>query len=204
MLNTQYLKGVDPTQDQWKQIAVMMKKHNHIPLFDAAYQGFASGSLDLDAFPIRHFLENGFQMFVAQSYSKNMGLYGERIGACHIVTKSKTTADNIMSQLKTLARINYLTPPMHGALIVHRILSNPSYFKRWESEFSAIAGRIIKMRNLLRSELERLKTPGNWEHITNQIGMFSFTGLTEPQCTILIDECHIYMLKDGRINMVRI
>jgi len=155
-----------------------MKKNELVPLFDTAYQGFASGSLEKDAFPIRLFLERGFQMLVTQSYAKNMGLYGERVGALHVVTLSTKTAENVLSQLKMIIRPMYSSPPMHGALIVHKILSNPIYFTRWENELSSISNRIIQVRKLLRDELERLKTPGNWEHITNQIGMFSYTGLS--------------------------
>jgi len=154
-----------------------MKKRDLIPFFDTAYQGFASGDLERDAFPIRHFLENGFQMFVSQSYAKNMGLYGERIGALHVVTLNTTTAENVLSQLKIIIRPMYSSPPMHGALIVAKILSKPEYFQRWKEELSSISNRIIQVRKILRDELESLKTPGNWEHITNQIGMFSYTGL---------------------------
>jgi aspartate aminotransferase len=81
--------GVDPTQDEWKQIAEVMNKRKLFPFFDSAYQGFASGDLVKDAFPVRYFVEQGFNMLVAQSYAKNMGLYGERIGALHIVTPNK-------------------------------------------------------------------------------------------------------------------
>ena len=155
-----------------------MKKKDLIPYFDIAYQGFASGCLERDAFPIRHFLEKGFQMIVAQSFAKNMGLYGERIGALHVVTLNAKTAENVLSQLKLLIRPMYSSPPMHGALIAAKILSNPVYTKKWKDELFEVSNRIISVRKLLRDELERLNTPGNWEHITNQIGMFSYTGLT--------------------------
>jgi aspartate/tyrosine/aromatic aminotransferase len=169
--------GVDPSQDQWRQIADVMKKRDLIPFFDTAYQGFASGCLERDAFAIRLFMERGFQMLVSQSYAKNMGLYGERIGALHVVCLNTKTADNVLSQLKLIIRPMYSSPPMHGALIVTKILSNPEYFQRWKNELNAISNRIITIRKLLRDELESLKTPGTWEHITNQIGMFSYTGL---------------------------
>jgi aspartate/tyrosine/aromatic aminotransferase len=77
-----------------------MKKNSLIPFFDSAYQGFASGDLEKDAWPIRYFISEGHQMIVAQSFAKNMGLYGERIGALHIVTSNKDTADKVLSQLK--------------------------------------------------------------------------------------------------------
>lgn len=68
--------GVDPSQEMWKKIAVVMKKKSMIPYFDSAYQGFASGDVDKDAWAIRYFIEEGFQMIISQSFAKNMGLYG--------------------------------------------------------------------------------------------------------------------------------
>lgn len=194
--------GVDPTQDQWIQIAKVMSERKLIPFFDTAYQGFASGCIDKDAFPIRHFNEQGFQMVVAQSYAKNMGLYGERIGAFHVVASSKPTADKVLSQLKLVIRPMYSSPPVHGSLIVYKILSNKEYLAKWKYELSLVSKRIIEMRQLLRGELERLNTPGSWAHITNQIGMFSYTGLSEKQCETLINQYHVYLLKNGRISMV--
>lgn len=92
--------GVDPTQEQWKQICEVMKGNSLIPLFDSAYQGFASGSLEKDIWPVRYFLEQGFNMMVCQSFAKNMGLYGERVGALHFVVSNKDIADKLLSQLK--------------------------------------------------------------------------------------------------------
>lgn len=92
--------GVDPTQDQWKQICEVMKSNSLIPFFDSAYQGFASGNLEKDIWPVRYFLEQGFNMFVCQSFAKNMGMYGERIGALHIVVGNKDVADRLSSQVK--------------------------------------------------------------------------------------------------------
>jgi aspartate aminotransferase len=48
-----------------------------LPFFDAAYQGLASGDLWEDAWPVRHFVNRGFEIFIAQTFSKNMGLYGK-------------------------------------------------------------------------------------------------------------------------------
>ena len=92
--------GVDPTESEWKDICQVMKNNSLTPFFDSAYQGFASGDLQKDAWPIRLFSEEGFQMLIAQSFAKNMGLYGERIGALHVLTSAKDTADKVLSQLK--------------------------------------------------------------------------------------------------------
>jgi aspartate/tyrosine/aromatic aminotransferase len=106
---------------------------------------------------------------------------------------------------RIIARKMYSNPPMHGALIVAKILNNKENFAAWQKELKDdVANRIIKMRKLLRAELERIGAPGTWDHITNQIGMFSFTGLSTKQCEILIDKYHIYLLKSGRISMAGI
>lgn len=178
-----------------------MKEKSLLPIFDSAYQGFASGDLIRDAFAIRYFQEQGFQMIVTQSFAKNMGLYGERVGAIHFVAADKDTAERVLSQLKIVIRAQYSNPPAHGAKIAAAILTDPKNFQEWQKELSMVSQRILDMRNLLRSKLEALKAPGSWEHITNQIGMFSYTGLTPEQCEILINKYHIYLLKNGRISM---
>ena len=121
--------GVDPSSDEWKKVAEIMKKKKLIPYFDSAYQGFASGDIIRDASSIRYFVEQGFDMFVSQSYAKNMGLYGERVGALHVVTKDKEIASRVLSQLKIIIRANISSPPIHGARIAERVLSNDANFK---------------------------------------------------------------------------
>jgi aspartate aminotransferase len=96
----------------------------------------------------------------------------------------------------------YSNPPVHGALIVHKILSNPEYFTKWAEELELVSKRILEMRHLLKNRLEELKTPGKWDHIVNQIGMFSYTGLSEKICDTLINKYHVYMLRNGRISLV--
>ena len=194
--------GVDPSMDDWKRIADVMEKKKLIPFFDTAYQGFASGDLIKDSASVRYFAERNFSMFVAQSYAKNMGLYGERVGALHIVTPNKETSAKVLSQLKLVIRASYSSPPLTGARIAERILNNEAHFNDWSKELKAIAERVISVRQAMRSRLEDMKTPGNWEHITNQIGMFSFTGLNEAQVGHLVNKYHIHMLKNGRMAMV--
>lgn len=193
--------GIDPTPDQWKQIAAVLKKKNHYPFFDNAYQGFASGDLQKDAFAIRYFAEQGFQMIVTQSYSKTIGLYGERAGAFHILSSSSNIADNLITQLRIVVRVNYSNPPLHPMRIVTKVLSSKVLYSNWLDELKIVAGRIIQMRKLLREELERIGAPGKWDNITNQIGMFSYTGLSETQSERMINDHHVYMLKNGRISM---
>jgi len=193
--------GVDPSEDQWRQLAEVMRAKKLFPLMDSAYQGYASGSLDKDAFAIRLFLSQGFELMLCQSFAKNLGLYGERIGMLHVVCASAAAAKAVLSQLKLVIRPMYSSPPKRGAELVVRVLGSEARFKAWQEELAAMASRILEVRSLLRGGLERKGTPGTWRHITDQIGMFSFTGLTPPMCEVLIQKHHIYLLKSGRISL---
>lgn len=198
--------GVDPTRDQWKEIAKVVRAKKHFPFFDCAYQGFASGDLENDAWAVRYFVEQGFELCVAQSFAKNFGLYGERAGAFHFVTGAGTDAANtigrIGSQLAILQRSEISNPPAYGARIASLVLNDESLFEEWEANLRTMSGRIVDMRMALRYNLEKLNgQPGSWKHITEQIGMFTFTGLTEKQVLKLREDAHVYMTKNGRISM---
>ncbi|KLO20637.1 glutamic oxaloacetic transaminase AAT1 [Schizopora paradoxa] len=193
--------GVDPTQDQWREISDIVKEKKLFPFFDMAYQGFASGSTSRDAFAVRHFVSEGQQIALSQSFAKNMGLYGERVGAFSLITADPEEKARVDSQLKIVIRPMYSNPPVHGARIANTILSSPELYSQWESEVKGMADRIISMRDKLFNTLVDLKTPGEWGHIKSQIGMFSFTGLTPPQTKALAEKAHIYMTADGRISM---
>jgi len=196
--------GVDPTEEQWKQIANVMKERKLMPLLDSAYQGYASGDVKKDAFAIRLFLSMGFEMMLCQSFAKNIGLYGERIGMLHVVCGDADLAKAVLSQLKMVIRPMYSSPPKHGAELVLKILGNGERCKAWMQELTGMADRILEVRSLLRKGLEDKGTPGQWNHITDQIGMFSYTGLPAAACERLIDRHHIYLLKSGRISLAGI
>lgn len=185
-----------------------------------AYQGFASGSTARDAFAVRHFVSQGHQIALAQSFAKNMGLYGERVGAFSLTTADPSEKARVDSQLKILIRPLYSNPPLHGARIASTILADEALHVQWEGEVKGMADRIISMREKLYEMLTHdLKTPGEWSHIKSQIGMFrsdliscyvvfkrlnnvdSFTGLTAPQTKVLAEKAHVYMTADGRISM---
>lgn len=193
--------GCDPTQDQWRQIASVLAKNSGFPIFDTAYQGFASGNPDQDAWPLRLFAESGFEMFVTSSFSKNFGLYNERVGQLTVMTRDSQYNHAVRSQLEILARVSYSNPPSHGALIISTILNSPALKHEWHQNLKFMAHRIQDMRHLLKNELERIGTPGKWDHIITQIGMFSYTGLSEQQCTWLVNNRSVYLMKSGRINM---
>jgi aspartate aminotransferase len=196
--------GVDPTEAQWKAISEAVKAGDHFPFFDMAYQGFASGSTDKDAFALRYFLKEGHLPALAQSFAKNMGLYGERVGAFSIVTASPEEKARVDSQVKILVRPLYSNPPVHGARVASTILNDPALNKQWLGEVKDMAERIIKMRALLKDNLQKLGSKHNWDHITSQIGMFAYTGLKPEQMTKLAEEHSVYATKDGRISVAGI
>lgn len=201
--------GVDPTKEQWAQIAKVVKEKKLFPLFDSAYQGFASGDLDADAYAVRYFVEQDFELICCQSFAKNFGLYSkhfsyshsscpilvisshrnsinfmilvqftdERVGNMTIVSHDKDALARSLSQITLIIRGMYSNPPNHGARIVASALNNPELFEEWRGCIRTMSGRIRDMRLGLKSRLDALGTPGNWDHVVNQIGMFSYTGL---------------------------
>lgn len=193
--------GVDPKPEQWAEMSAVIKRRNLFPFFDMAYQGFASGDVAKDAFAVRAFLRDGHQIALAQSYAKNMGLYGERVGAFSLVTSSKDEADRTMSQIKIVIRPMYSNPPINGARLVSEILGDAELRKQWLSDVKLMADRIISVRSTLRNNLKELGSSRNWSHITDQIGMFCFTGMNQAQCERLTKEYSVYLTKDGRISM---
>jgi aspartate aminotransferase len=164
---------VDPTPAQWKDISDIVKERKLFPFFDMAYQGFASGSTDRDALAVRLFVSEGHQIALAQSFAKNMGLYGERVGAFSLTTADPDEKARVESQLKIIVRPMYSNPPIHGPRIANAILTNPGLYGEWEAEVKGMAERIIGMRERLYNELTKThQTPGEWGHIKSQIGMF--------------------------------
>ncbi|KAI1887038.1 hypothetical protein AGOR_G00201920 [Albula goreensis] len=193
--------GTDPTPDEWKKIAEVMKRRNLFVFFDSAYQGFASGSLDKDAWAIRYFVSEGFELLCAQSFSKNFGLYNERVGNLTVVAKDSENLTRVMSQMEKIVRTTWSNPPSQGARLVAITLNTPELFAEWKDNVKTMADRVLLMRAELKAKLQALKTPGTWDHITQQIGMFSFTGLNPKQVEYMIKEKHIYLMASGRINM---
>jgi len=193
--------GVDPSRDEWVRIADLCERNQLIPFFDCAYQGYATGDLEADRFAVQLFEKRGIEMLISQSYSKNMGLYGERVGCASIVCKTAEAAKAAGTQLRGVVRPMYSNPPKHGAYIAKRILGNPQYYNAWKEELQDMSNRILEMRTMLRNEVERLGTPGTWNHITDQIGMFTFTGLTREQVLYMRKKYHIYFLESGRISI---
>ncbi|XP_078256767.1 aspartate aminotransferase, mitochondrial isoform X1 [Rhinoraja longicauda] len=193
--------GVDPKPEEWKEIAAVVKQRNLFPFFDMAYQGFASGDADRDAWAMRYFVDQGQNLVLSQSFAKNMGLYGERVGGFTVICSDADEAKRVESQLKILIRPLYSNPPLNGARIAATLMNTPDLRKEWLEEVKEMANRIISMREQLVSNLKKEGSIHNWQHITEQIGMFCFTGLKPEQVERLTKEFSIYMTKDGRISV---
>jgi aspartate aminotransferase len=192
--------GIDPTAEQWKTLAEMSLAKGWLPLFDFAYQGFARG-LEEDAEGLRIFAASHKELIVASSYSKNFGLYNERVGACTLVATDADTVDRAFSQMKSVIRANYSNPPAHGASIVATILSNDALRTIWEQELSDMRQRIHRMRQLFVNTLQEKGADRDFSFIINQNGMFSFSGLTKEQVLRLREEFGVYAVASGRVNV---
>lgn len=193
--------GMDLSRDQWKIVADICQEKSLFPLFDCAYQGFASGDVDNDIWSFRYFVSRGFETLCCQSFAKNFGLYNQRIGNLAIIVNDPNAIVAIKSNLALLVRKYYSNPPAAGARIVAKVMNDPVLFEEWKDAIRQMSSRIISMRKALRQHLEDMKTPGTWNHITEQIGMFSYTGLNPNQVKYLISEFHIYLPNDGRISI---
>lgn len=192
--------GVDLTLDQWKIVSDLFFENGLLPFFDFAYQGFDLG-VEEDAQAVRLFAREGHEMLVACSQSKNFGLYGERVGALYILTESEQSAKKIGTKIKTFTRTNVSNPPMHGAKIVHHILSTAELKTEWEKEVKMMRDRIAEVRLSFTEALCAKSRKRDFRFLANRSGLFSYTGLDRPQVERLITEFGIYLINDGRINV---
>ena len=192
---------MDPSLEQWKEISEVVKKRKLLPFFDSAYQGFASGDANQDAASVRMFVEDGHQLAMVQSFSKNFGLYGHRVGTLSVVGADPDEAKRVLSQMKMVIRPMYSNPPRHGARLVTEILQDPKLHKDFIEQCRGMADRINTMRTVLRTKLEETGSTHSWDHITKQIGMFAYSGLTKDQVMQMREKHHIYCTLDGRISM---
>jgi aromatic-amino-acid transaminase len=190
--------GVDLTRAQWLELIPVLQARRLLPFLDLAYQGYGDG-IEEDCFAIRALADAGLSFFVANSFSKNMSLYGERCGGLSVVCPDAAQAVNVLGQLKFTIRRNYSNPPMHGGQVVARVLNTPALRSQWEGEVTAMRERIQAMRQALYSVL-CAKLPGrDFDYFLTQRGMFSYTGLSPAQVDRLKDEFGVYILRSGRM-----
>ncbi|WP_345846277.1 amino acid aminotransferase [Shewanella algae] len=192
--------GIDLNINQWQQVAKLCAEKGLVPLFDFAYQGFGSG-IEEDAQGLRAVAALVPELLVANSFSKNFGLYNERIGAVTLVAKDSESAVRAFSQVKRTIRANYSNPPAHGAMIVSTILNDGGLNALWQQELTEMRQRIASMRTLFVESLKDEGVDRDFSFISRQNGMFSFSGLNKEQVARLKDEFGVYIVGSGRISV---
>jgi len=193
--------GLDLSRRQWGALIPVMVERGLIPFVDMAYQGFGDG-LDEDAWAVRALVDAGAQAFVANSFSKNFSLYGERVGSLSVVCTDPATADNVLGQLKATVRRNYSSPPAQGARLVQHVLQSPELAASWDADLAGMRARIKDMRARLHQALHaHFGERRDFGFLLSQRGMFSYTGLTEAQVDGLREQHGVYLVKSGRMCM---
>ncbi|HZN32830.1 MAG TPA: amino acid aminotransferase [Pirellulaceae bacterium] len=193
--------GIDPTPTQWLAIAAVLRERGLLPLVDFAYQGFGDGLAE-DAVGLAALAQPGQELLVCSSFSKNFGLYGERVGALSVVAADSAAAQRALSQVRVAIRTNYSNPPTHGAAIVAEVLGDAALRKSWEQELAAMRSRIHQMRKLFVETMKQKAPKHDFSFLAEQRGMFSFSGLTSMQVDELRSKHAVYVVgSGGRINV---
>lgn len=192
--------GADLSTQQWQAVAALCAERSILPLLDFAYQGFGDG-LDEDASGVKIVADHCREFLVATSYSKNFGLYNERVGALTLVADSAEAAEAANSHMKICVRTNYSNPPAHGGQIVAEVLGDPELRQRWEVELAEMRDRINDMRHLFVETLDEQGAGRDFSFIARQRGMFSYSGLTPEQVQALRERHSVYIVGSGRINV---
>ena len=192
--------GVDPTPEQWARIADVIQERKLVSFVDFAYQGMGDG-LRQDATGVLTLCRSGSEVLIASSFSKNFGLYNERVGALTVVTPSEQAAAATLSHTEKVIRANYSNPPAHGAGIVATVMNDPTLRTQWEAEVHTMCERINRMRRLFVETLAAKGVAHDFTFIERQRGMFSYSGLTKEQAIALREKHSVYILDSGRINV---
>ncbi|QDT07683.1 Aspartate aminotransferase [Rubripirellula lacrimiformis] len=192
--------GVDPTAEQWDQIASVVAEKRLLPIIDFAYQGFGNGLAE-DTVAVRAILKVCDEAIVCSSFSKNFGLYSERVGAISILSGDAEMAGAVQSQLKTLVRSNYSNPPRHGAAVVATILDDADLTQMWHDELTEMRTRIKRLRQQFVETMKKTGKGHDFGFLLDQNGMFSFSGLNKMQVDELKNKHSIYIVGSGRINV---
>lgn len=192
--------GIDPSSEQWQDIAELTAQRGMLPILDFAYQGFGDGPSQ-DQVGLNQVAAQHSEYFVCSSFSKNFGLYSERVGALLGVCASRDNAEKLLSQLKLAVRVNYSNPPRHGAAVVATILGDAELKKDWLAEVESMRARIHTMRKSFVSGMQAVGCETDFSFLLNQKGMFSYSGLTPMQVDWLRSQKGIYLVGTGRMNV---
>jgi aspartate aminotransferase len=195
--------GIDPDRSQWREIADVVAERELLPFIDVAYQGFAT-DLDADAFVIRELAGRVPEMIVANSCSKNFGLYRDRVGALYVLAADSKGRDIVQSQANNVVRTMYSMPPDHGAAVVAMILNDRELRADWVGEVTGMRERLCEMRQLLHDALLEEAADHDFSHLLRAKGMFCFLGLSPEQVGRLKKDHAVYMVDSSRINIAGI
>ena len=190
--------GYDITAAQWDEVIAAVKAKNLVAFLDMAYQGFGYGLAE-DGAVIGKFVAASLNFLVSTSFSKSFSLYGERVGALSVVCANQEEAGRVLSQLKIVIRTNYSNPPIHGGTVVAMVLNTPELRALWEKELGEMRVRIKAMRQKLVDGLKAAGVKEDMSFITQQIGMFSYSGLSKDQMVRLRNEFGVYGTDTGRM-----
>jgi aspartate/tyrosine/aromatic aminotransferase len=191
--------GLDLSAEWWQAVAEVMERRGLVPFIDMAYQGFAQ-SLDDDAFIVRHLAARVPEMLVANSCSKNFGLYRDRVGSLSYLTADERARNIVHSQVNNVVRTIYSVPPDHGAVVVATILGDAELKAAWRVELAEMRGRLREMRVLLNDALREKAPTHDFSHLVRARGMFCFLGISEAQVKRLKKDYGVYMVGSSRIN----
>ncbi len=190
--------GVDLSQAQWDEVIQVLQQRRLIPFLDIAYQGFGSG-MDEDAYAVRAMADAGLTVLVANSFSKNLSVYGERCGGLSVVCGSSAEADLVLGQLKAIVRRIYSSPPSHGGHVVAGVLNDPELHSQWVAEVSTMRDRMAQMRGLVHEQLSTKLPDYDADYFIRQRGMFTYSGLSREQLQTLRERHGVYIIDSGRI-----
>ncbi len=192
--------GADPDLNQWKVLEEVIEERGWLPIIDFAYQGFADG-IEEDAQGLLQLLTPGCEAIICSSFSKNFGIYCERVGALSAIGSTAEATQIVHGHIKRSIRANYSNPPYHGAAIVSIILNDPELRRQWEGEVDEMRDRIGLMRELFVKTLKEKGVKHDFSFLAEQRGMFSFSGLTKEHVAALKERYAIYIVDNGRINV---
>ncbi|XP_071780777.2 putative aspartate aminotransferase, cytoplasmic 2 [Centroberyx gerrardi] len=193
--------GADLSQKDWALITQLMMRRRLFPFFLLPAQGLCCGDLERDAWPVQHCASLGMELFCAQSFSHCFGLYGEGVGLLLCVLKQNSILLAVQSQAEKLVRALWAQPSVGGARVVATVLSNPAHLVEWQEGVKRIVERCMLIRERLRERLRLLGSPGCWDHLTQQGGLYCCTGLNGQQVEFLSKRRHVYLLPNGCLNV---
>jgi len=192
--------GANLNMTEWQRVVELLNAKGALPMIDIAYQGFGDG-LDDDASAVRYVASNCPETLIAASCSKNFGIYRERTGILMAVAQDKAMQKITQGNLAYLNRQNYSFPPDHGARLVGMVLTDDDLRADWQAELEDVRQNMLKLREQLAGELQKISGSDRFGFIAQHRGMFSRLGATSEQVERMREEHGIYMIGDSRINI---